>query len=52
MREIKKRKIKKQEEVCPEGFNPLYCRFCQEARMQQSKDQEKVSRKVHGLTNF
>ena len=45
----KKNKNKKEEEVCPEGNNPIYCPYCREARNQEWKEQDKFRRKIHGL---
>ena len=36
-------------DVCPEGNDPKYCKFCEMARVEQAKHSDAMSRKRHGI---
>lgn len=36
-------------DICPDGNDPKYCKFCQMAMEKNTKEEEKRSRKTHGV---
>ena len=46
------KKNKKENEVCPEDNDPMYCKNCFKARVEESKRKDKISRKKHGLNTY